>query len=88
MTPCPECGMKPISSWVKLTLGPARTLACRECGTRITVESTRAMLVVIPAIFAFAMLRLPTSLAIIGFIGGIAISALLQIHWVRFIRKN
>jgi hypothetical protein len=34
---CPACGESVFSYWQKCMLGPARSIACRECGARVSV---------------------------------------------------
>src|SRR5690349_3830926 len=38
---CPACGNQSFRVWQKMTLGPARTMTCRECGVRVSVPWIR-----------------------------------------------
>jgi hypothetical protein len=38
MNSCPQCHQQAISVNQKLWLGPARSVACRHCGARLTVS--------------------------------------------------
>ena len=59
---CPNCETPSFSVWQKQFLGPGRTIACKECGARISVSwmSFLPILLLVaafPVISAFGLLQ-------------------------------
>ena len=51
---CPHCGQLALSSGRKLLLGPAASIACRACGSRIGVTIGKAWLALLPGLLVVA----------------------------------
>ncbi|MCR5867105.1 hypothetical protein [Aquincola sp. J276] len=47
---CPHCGLRALSAWRKLALGPAGRARCRSCGLRVGVAPVQALLAMLPSV--------------------------------------
>lgn len=41
---CPACGARCMSLFAKMSLGPARSMACSSCGVRVSVAALSSLL--------------------------------------------
>ena len=84
---CPHCGNSPcLSAAQKLMLGPSGTASCRVCGKPVSVDRTRASLVILPPCLFIISLGagwLKNLLAIVAVLAVLLpVCALLYVYWV------
>ena len=77
---CPKCHQKTVPVWRKMRLGPAKSVTCPNCGSRIGVPFA-AMLAVIPFLIAIIAAGMVGSLALKVVLLVVGFLALLWIHY-------
>jgi ribosomal protein S27E len=81
---CPHCRNWTMSLWTKLFLGPGRTVACANCGGRMSVPRSGIWVIVPGVIAIWASLFIIESrpLAIVVFAVGMAVSSILHCRFL------
>jgi len=77
---CPNCHQQTIPLWRKMFLGPAASVKCTNCGSRISVPYS-AMLAVAPFAIAIAAAQVVGSIAIAGTVLVIGALVMCWIHY-------